>query len=119
MRFPWTGYASRYVVLKTICEKKVRGAFDMGERPEVKPGDWVTIGTSVDKDAVVCHIYEKKELADIKVVYLDDLDRAVNDDLIWKDDHWEFKHPGPSGGYADKYGRLSHFVAQLRRGRYI
>ena len=32
----------------------------MRERPEVKPGDWVTIGTGVGKDAVVCRIYKNK-----------------------------------------------------------
>jgi len=92
----------------------------MREKPDVKPGDWITLGVRsfLGKDAVVCHIYDDSAFGDIEVVYLDDRNRAINDDVVWKEDHWEFKQPGPSGGYADKYSRLSSFVAKLRKGRY-
>lgn len=91
----------------------------MPEKPIVEPGEWITIGKGhFGKSALVCNVYPDQKIADIEVIYLDDRDRAINDDVIWKEDCWEFKHSGPSGGYADKYPRLSHFVAQLRRGRY-
>lgn len=91
---------------------------NMGAKPDVKLGEWITVGSGSGKDAVVCHINTNPELGDIEVVYLDDRDRAINEDVIWKEDHWEFKYSGPCGGYADKYSRLSDYVSKLRRGRY-
>jgi hypothetical protein len=91
----------------------------MAEKPTVSPGDWITFGSgSLSKSAVVCKVYQDTSLADIEVVYLDDRNRAINEDMVWKDSEWHFKHPGPSGGYADNYSRLRSYVAQLRRGKY-
>ncbi len=91
----------------------------MADKPNVKPGDWISFGSGpLPKDAVVCNAYEDSSLGDIEVVYLDDRNRAINEDMVWKDGKWEFKIAGPCGGYADKYDRLSAYVAQLRRGRY-
>lgn len=83
--------------------------------PPIKPGDWISIGV---RDCVVTKIYPDKALADLEVVYLDDLEKAINDDVVWRNDKWEFKHSGPSGGYADKYGHLAEHVQKLRRGRF-
>lgn len=91
----------------------------MTEKPFVKPGDWITFGSgSVPKNAVVCTVYQNSSWADIEVVYLDDRDRAINEDMVWKDGKWQFKDLGPSGGYADKYARLRNYVVQLRIRRY-
>jgi hypothetical protein len=68
-------------------------------------------------DAVVCQVYSDGNLGDIEVVYLNG-GRAINEDVIWKNNHWEFKNQGPCGGYADHYPRLSEFVAILRHGRW-
>jgi hypothetical protein len=83
----------------------------MAEAPEVKPHDEVRIGI---RRAVVCQVYDQKR---VEVVYLDDRDRAINEDAVWRSGKWDFEHSGPNGGYADKYDRLSAFVAQLRRPR--
>jgi len=89
----------------------------MTEKPTVRPGDWITFGSGVLlKKAVVCTVYQNTSLADIEVVYLDDRDRAINEDMVWKDGKWQFKQPGPCGGYADQYDRLKGYVSQLRRG---
>ena len=80
--------------------------------PKVSPGDWITIGT---KKVVVCAV-DKCE--GIEVVYSDCRNRAINDNVIWKNNCWEFKAQSPSGGYADKYPRLSEYMAILRHGRY-
>ena len=92
----------------------------MTEKPSVKPGDWITLGSGLlPKSAVVCTVFQDTSFADIEVVYLDDRDRAINEDVVWKDGKWQFKHPGAcGGGYADKYDRLRDYAAQLRRGRY-
>ena len=90
----------------------------MSPKPDTKPGDWITIGTGKHMDCVVCHVYNNPQLGDIEVVYLDWRDHPINEDVIWVKDHWELKHHGPGGGYADKCDRLSQFVSILRRGRY-
>ncbi len=91
----------------------------MTDKPDVKPGDWISFGSGVlPKSAVVCNVYEDSTLEDIEVVYLDDRDRAINEDMVWKNGEWEFTISGPCGGYADKYDRLRTYVAQLRRGRH-
>ena len=88
-------------------------------KPTVKSGDWISFGGGTfRKSAVVCTVYKDSSIADIEVVYLDDRDRAINEDMVWKNDKWEFRHSGPGGGYADNYDRLRSYVSQLRRGRY-
>ena len=61
--------------------------------PKVQPRDWITIGK---REAVVCHISEDIP-NQIEVVYLDYQKRAINDDVHWIEDHWEFVNPGVSG----------------------
>ena len=91
----------------------------MQEKPKVKTGDWIGFGSGpLRKSAVICNVYKDDSWADIEVVFLDERDRAINKDMVWGDNGWEFKQKGASGGYADSYSRLSKYVAQLRRGRY-
>lgn len=91
----------------------------MAEKPVVKPGDWITFGSGpIPKNATICTVYPNTSSADIEIVYLDDRDRAINEDMVWKDGKWQFKDSGPRGGYADNYNRLRGYVTQLRRGRY-
>jgi hypothetical protein len=52
----------------------------------------------------------------LEVVYLDDRDRAINEDVRRSGGGWEFAVSGPCGGYADKYDRLREYVGILRRG---
>ena len=90
----------------------------MAERPQIKPGDWITIGKGLNGiPAIVCAIYSFNPLDEIEVVYLDDQDRAMNADVVWEDNHWSFKGPNPFGRYADKYDRLCNFVSNLRAGK--
>ncbi|MFH1522873.1 MAG: hypothetical protein ABIE43_03585 [Patescibacteria group bacterium] len=88
------------------------------EKPCVELGDWITIGQGTGVRAVVSAVHEDNKMGDIEVVYLDYQKRAINEDVIWKDDAWEFRTQDPGGGYADKYSRLSEYVAILRYGRY-
>ncbi len=83
----------------------------MAEHLNIKPGEWISIGR---KSAVITKIYDP---SNIEVVYLDDRDRAINEEAVWKGNCWEFKHQGPCGGYADKIDRLDEFVSILRQGR--
>ena len=85
--------------------------------PTITPGQWIGIGERAIVDAVVCVSHSSPE-AVCEVVYLDDRNRAINEDVIWTGRYWEFLQPGVCGGYADKYDRLREYVAILRRGRF-
>jgi hypothetical protein len=67
---------------------------------------------------VVCHVYEGEHGYDCEAVYIDDLKRAINEDLIWDGSQWQFALAGPNGGYADNFTRVADFVAILRRGEH-
>jgi len=91
-------------------------------KPKINRGDWIIIGDNrTGKSAVVCKIYGDKGLSEdiIEVVYLDDRNRAINEDVIWKNNSWKFEKQGLGGGYADRYSRLNDCVAILRHGRPI
>lgn len=79
----------------------------------VEQSNWIRIG---EKYAVVCHVYNS-EKTHIEVVYLDEANRAINEDAYLRNNEWNFVRYFPCGGYADKYPRLYEFVAKLRRGR--
>ena len=83
--------------------------------PTVEQGQWVHVGPAhLGRSAVVCNVHDEH----IEIVCLDDKNMAINEDVVWDGEKWEFKHPGPCGGYADRYSRLSRYVAILRRGQY-
>lgn len=83
--------------------------------PRVKPGERVHVGKP-GRDAVVCTVHTGSPIGDVEVVYLDDSNRAINEEVVWRDGGWQFKHSGPSGGYADNYARLHYYVRILRQG---
>lgn len=88
--------------------------------PDVNPGEWVQIGRKKEVDAVISAIYEQLSAneGNIEVVYLDRINRAVNEDLKWTGSNWEFAKKGLGGCYADKHPRLALFVSILRSGRH-
>lgn len=81
--------------------------------PKVGPGQWIHVGPMhLGRPAVVCNVHDNH----IEVVYLDDKNKAINEDVIWRNEEWTFKHDGPCGGYADGNSRLARYVSILRRG---
>ena len=80
-------------------------------KPNVKPGDWITIGNT---DCVVCKVYDEDSPWDIEVVYCPS--KPANSDANWIDGKWEIVGGAP--GYAADYGRLSYYVSILKKGRY-
>ena len=99
-------------------EKREVGGEKKYQKPDVKPRDWIRVGSVPTKDAVVSRVYSQSYPRRMEVVYLDDRDRAIYEDVVWGEELWEFRHSGPVGGYADRHSRLSEFVAILHRGRY-
>lgn len=88
----------------------------MNEKPNVKPGDWIKIGSL---DGVVCQIFNDDFIKNgIEVVFIGNKGDAVNLDVCWNGEKWVSARDGDLGGYADKYDRLREYVAILRRGRY-
>ena len=82
--------------------------------PEIKPKDWITIGST---RAVVCRILEKSEATlRVEVVYLDNKEQAIGEEVSWQSGNWEFT--SPDGVYADKFSRFNEFVSQLRFGHH-
>lgn len=80
------------------------------EPPEVKLGDWITVSR---KRGVLCQLPREGRA---EFVYLDERNRAINEEIVWTGEKWEFAYPGVSGGYADNYPRLADFVSVLRSG---
>ncbi len=90
-------------------------------KPDVNTGEliWVTLGSDPGTRAVVSTVYsDSTKPGCIEIVYLDERDRAIYEDAIWKEKRWEFRRAGPAGLYADKTPRLSGPVAVLRRDRH-
>ncbi|MFO0838142.1 MAG: hypothetical protein U1D55_06405 [Phycisphaerae bacterium] len=87
------------------------------EKPSVSAGDWIRVGV---RDAIVCNVHNEPDCLprrDLEVVYLDDRNRATNNDVVWSGSTWEFVDNGDYGGYTDNSRRLAHFVANLRAPR--
>lgn len=84
----------------------------MHERPEIKPGDWITIGS---KQAVVCKVYDHHTDGEgvIEVVHLKG-SQPINEEAHWKDGEWRFIHASSTyGGYADLDPRWKECVEIL------
>lgn len=90
----------------------------MAKVPPVQPRDWIEVRTAspIPLQAVVCSVYPDKP-GTVEAVYIDQRKRAINEDFVWKEDHWDFARSGVSGGYADNYDRLREYVTILRTGR--
>ena len=88
----------------------------MAERPAVKPGDWIKVGSV---DCVVANVRQPESVAvggDIEVVF--DPKKPTNHEVEWNGEAWVFCKRPDFGGYADRYSRLSGAVAILKAGPY-
>ncbi len=86
----------------------------MNTRPNIQPGDWITIGQT---SCVVANVLEPgNPLGDCEVVF--NPSKPANLEARWNGEGWEFVKTGEFGGYADRYPRLALYVAKLKRGRY-
>ena len=82
-------------------------------RPGVSDGDWIVVS---GVDCVVCTVYPQgNQLASCEVVY--NPRKPANRDVTWTGSAWVFYNENDFGGYAERYPRLSPYVAKLKRGR--
>ncbi len=80
-------------------------------QPPVKKGDWVCIGKGTgEKDACIVDIANTGEEQRVFAAYLQYSDwKAIKKEIVWRDDHWEFKYN--SGSYLH-----GNWEAILRKG---
>lgn len=63
--------------------------------PNVKEGDWITVGSS-NTDAYVFHVFSATE---VSAGYFQSRSKATKEDFVWDGESWQFKHDGPCGSY--------------------
>ena len=84
----------------------------MEHRPNIAPYDEIIVG---NQRCIVAVVREPGHSSgDCEVVF--NARKPTNRDARWTDGQWAFVESGDYGGYADKYDRLSGFVAKLRGG---
>lgn len=85
----------------------------MTKLPRVSPGDWINVGK---RECVIANVFEPGgQFGDCEVVF--NPQKPTNTSVRWTGNGWEFASDD-YGGYADKYPRLEHYVAILKRGRF-
>jgi len=82
----------------------------MSNRPEIKPGDWIFVGSTS------CVVANVRDSGECEVVF--NSSKPTNREAFWNGESWAFVESGDYGGYADKYNRLNPYVQILKRGRY-
>lgn len=64
----------------------------MADRPVVKKGEWIRVGSV---PALVMYVGDEY----ISVGYYQNKTKAIKEDAVWSGERWEFKYEGPCGSY--------------------
>lgn len=80
----------------------------MSNAPQVKPGDWITVGTI---DAVVSEV-RGIDSAHAELQVLCNVERPTAYEVNWENDAWSFAHP-MRGTYAEHLPEVAKYVAIL------
>ncbi len=88
----------------------------MSTIPKVNLGDLISVGKDGNNKAVVSRLYEEYPNR-VVVVYFQNKSKYIYENVIWENDHWNFQHSGPSGGYAEKSSYHASYIDILRRGK--
>lgn len=84
----------------------------MSEHPEIKSGDWITVG---EIDCVVSVVYPKDSPSGVCLAVFNK-QKPTTHDVGWDGSKWVFPQRPDYGGY----GRDDDpYVQQLKRGRYV
>ena len=88
------------------------------DRPEIEPGDWITVGASPYRRSAVVVAVGGEVGGDAEAVYLNGAQKAVKRDVSWSGRAWTFTHPDPDGVRVGSMPWYAGFVARLRSGRF-
>ena len=78
------------------------------EIPEIRIGQWITVGNSID--AYVLNVVSETEL---EIGYLQNGLKAIKEPVEFVDGAWKRKYDGPNGSYL-----RGQEAAIIKRGRY-
>jgi hypothetical protein len=85
------------------------------EKPAVAVGELIEIGRpEQSRRAIVTNVFQKSSFGDIEAIYIDDSDRAICKDFVWRDDHWDVAKDAPPPSFADNSKHLRGYVNKLR-----
>jgi hypothetical protein len=70
----------------------------MDNRPAVKIGDWIVVGKP-NSGNFVNGLVMGAYAGYVDVGYYQNCTKAIKEEVVWVDDHWEFKCSGPNGSY--------------------
>lgn len=65
------------------------------DRPDVKKGDWISIGSNHISGYVIDVFLD----GGLGVGYSQNNAKAIKDDVDWDGERWQFRYSGPSGSY--------------------
>lgn len=65
------------------------------DNPDVKEGDWITVGSS-NTDAYVFHVVSTNE---VSAGYYQNRSKAIKENFVWDGESWQFKNHGACGSY--------------------
>jgi hypothetical protein len=85
----------------------------LGERPEIVPQQWITVGM---KKVVVSFVHDEGAPADCTVVYLDERNRPMYAEVTWTEHGWAFVTGAGPRGAAHTDDRWHDCVTIVRAG---
>ncbi len=87
----------------------------MPDIPKISAGDFIYIGEQKSLKAVISSVDTANDpRVDCEAVYISRNNKAINVDLKWNGEFWDYSFEQPDGGYADRNERLRPYVQMLR-----
>lgn len=69
------------------------------ERPTVAVGEWIFLKSENGLTGIDGYVFAIHSNGDLSVGYYQNKSKAIKEDVVWKDDRWQFKNSGPNGTY--------------------
>jgi len=69
------------------------------EQPKVSIGDWIFMKSENGLSGINGYVFNVSSEDELSVGYYQNNSKAIKEQVIWKDDRWQFKHSGPNGSY--------------------
>jgi hypothetical protein len=69
------------------------------EQPKVAAGDWIFIKSENGFSGIDGYVFNVHSNGVLSVGYYQNKSKAIKEEVIWKDNRWQFKCSGPNGSY--------------------